>query len=93
LILFIPPVFLFFKNRPKATLATGIYLLLGVFNLLAVTPTITTTWIGRDSIHTPPVQILFLVIFILYFILNFKSLVGIYLDLKKIKPLDDGGAH
>ena len=85
LILFVPLVFLFFLDVRKAILATGTYLLLGTFNALAITPAITTSWIGNDSIHTPPVQLLFLGIFILYFILNFKSLIDIYLDYKETK--------
>ena len=93
LILFVPLVFMFFKDVRKAILATGIYLLLGTFNGLAITPAIDTFWIGSHSLHTPPVQLLFLGIFVLYFILNFKSLIDIYLDFKDIKPLEDNTRH
>lgn len=87
LVLFVPLVYLFIKDVHKATIATGIYLLLGVFNLLAITPTVTSFWIGSYSIHTPPVQLLFLGIFALYFIINFKSLIDIYLNYTEAKAL------
>jgi len=87
LILFVPLVYLFIKDVRKATLATGIYLLLGTFNALTITPVIGTFWIGSDSIHTPPVQLLFLGIFALYFIINFKSLIDIYLNYTEAKAL------
>ena len=89
LALFVPLVYLFIKDVRKATLATGIYLLLGTFNALAITPASGTFWIGSDSVRTPPVQFLFLGIFILYFILNFKSLINIYLDYKETEALKE----
>lgn len=89
LLLFIPLVLLFFKSLPKVTIGLGIYLLLATFNLLAIMPAITTTWlnIGSSGLYTPPVQLSSLGLFILYFIMNLDSLINIHLDYKETKAL------
>ena len=86
-LLFIPLVFLFFKSLPKVTVGLGIYLLLATFNLLSITPAITTTWlnIGSSRLHTPPVQVSSFGLFVLYFIINLDSLINIQLDHKEVK--------
>ena len=80
LLLFIPLMFLFYKNWKKSVPFFGIYLLIATFNGLAFTPTISTSWINIGPIHTPPVQLLSLFIFIIYFGVNFSTLVEMYLD-------------
>jgi hypothetical protein len=80
---------LFFKDLCKAIIGLGVYLLLTTFNLVAITPAITTSWInfGSSGLTTPPVQLLSLGLFILYFIMNLDSLINIQLDYKKAKTL------
>lgn len=74
---------LFLKNIVATIVGTGIYLLLATFNLLAMTPTITVSGIKIGPISTPPVQLISLLLFILYFCLNMDSLIDIYLDYKE----------
>jgi hypothetical protein len=89
LVFFLILVFLFFTTKAQVIVTTGLFLLLATFNLLAITPTITTTYIGKNfgtiTITTPPVQLLSLGIFAVYFILNLDSLINIYLDYKEAK--------
>jgi hypothetical protein len=80
-------VFLFFTNQARATISIGVFLLLATFNALAITLTITTSGVTIMSISTPPVHLLSLCILVLYFILNFYSLVEINLDYKEAKEL------
>jgi hypothetical protein len=88
ILLFIPLVVLFFKNLHNAILGLGIYLLLATFNLLAVTSAISTSWLNFGSgLKTPPVQLLSLGIFIVYFTLNLDALINIQLDYKEAKTL------
>lgn len=83
------PFALFSKNITSTIVTTGIYLLLATFNLLAYTPAISTTYfginIGSIQLTTPPVQLLSLGIFVVYFVLNLDSLINIYLDYKEAK--------
>ncbi|MEO6229200.1 MAG: hypothetical protein ABJB11_06935 [Ferruginibacter sp.] len=83
LLLFFILAFLFLKNIVAAIISTGLYLLLATFNLLAMTPTITVSGIRIGAISTPPVQLISLGLFILYFCLNMDSLIDIYLDYKE----------
>lgn len=85
LILFIALVILFFKSLKVATLATGIYLLLGTFNILAMEPVIGVSWFNIGPVSTPPLQMLSLAIFTLYFFVNLDVLINIYLDYKEQK--------
>jgi hypothetical protein len=86
IILFIPIAFLIFKNNlVVVTLLTGVYLLLATFNLMAITPGISTSWITIGPISTPPIQLISLGIFVLYFFLNMNSLIDIHLDYKEVK--------
>ena len=87
LVLFVPLLILLFKNFKMAVIATGVYLLLASFNLLAVTPSITTSWIniGSNGLHTPPVQLASLGILVLYFVLNADTLIDIQLDYREAR--------
>jgi len=82
-------LYLLFKDWKKAVLATGFYLLIGTCNLLSLTPSILTNSYGLRitsvEIWTPSFQLLSFGIFILYGILNFDTLVNIYLDYKEAK--------
>jgi hypothetical protein len=82
LFLFAPIVLLLFRKFQIAVIALGIYLLLATFNLLAITPAITTSWIniGSGGLRTPPVQLSSLGILILYLALNINTLIEIELD-------------
>ena len=68
-----------------ATIATGLFLLLGTINLLAFTPIISTFGFNIGSMKTPGIQLLSLCLFTLYFILNMDSFINIYLDNKENK--------
>jgi hypothetical protein len=59
--------------------------LLATFNGLAMTAEIGTSWLRIGPIETPPIQLLSLGLFILFFILNFDPLVDIFLDYKEAK--------
>ncbi|MEO8413282.1 MAG: hypothetical protein ABI472_06465 [Ginsengibacter sp.] len=81
LILFIPLIILFFKNFKWSVLLTGVYLITGMFYLFTITPWVTTLnymKIGplTISLFNPPM----FVVFLLYFFLNFNTLVDIKLD-------------
>ena len=78
-------VTLFFKSVRNAIIATGVYLVLATFNLLAITSTITTNWITIGPVSTPPVQLLSLGILVIYFLLSMGTLFEIYLDYKERK--------
>jgi|SRR6516162_8052024 len=74
LAIFLILIILFFTKFNLAVLATGLFLLAGTINLLAITPSITTNSyglrIGSFNISTPSIQLPFFGLFILYFILN-----------------------
>jgi len=83
--LFIILLIVYFKSPRKATIVTGVYLLLGVFNALAITPIITIHWFQIFGVNTPAFQLLPTVLFILYLFLNFDTLAEMYLDYKEGK--------
>lgn len=87
--LFIVLMLLFFKNFKRIVLATAFYLLLGTCNLLVLTPSITSNsfGIGIDSIKiwTPAFQLLSFGLLVLFAILNFDTLVNMYVDYKEAK--------
>jgi hypothetical protein len=89
LILFIVLVYLFVKHFKWAVIGTGLFLLLGTFNLLTLTLSIITKsyGVGYDTfvIMSPGFQPLSAGIFILYAILNFDQLTELYLDYKEAK--------
>ena len=73
-------------------MVTGIFLVVGTFNALAITVDIDTFWMRIGSLTTPPVQLKLFGIFVLYIILNTDSLINIYLDYKEgksVKPKND----
>lgn len=83
IILFAPVVYFLFTSYKKALLATGIYLILGTLNLLAITQDILLSWgfnISSLRISLPVFQPALFFIFMLYFILNFDMLVEMKLD-------------
>jgi hypothetical protein len=90
LILFALLLYFVFTNFKKAVLATGIYLIIEILNLLTITPGVITAFfsrIGSLEIHTPLFQPHLFFIFLLYFFLNFDTLVDIRLDYKEEKEL------
>jgi hypothetical protein len=84
LVLFVGLIYLFFKNFKKTVLGTGLYLIFGTCNLLTLTPSVTTNSyglrIGTLELWTPTFQLLSFGILLLYFILNFDTLINIRLD-------------
>lgn len=88
IILYLLTVFVFFRNLRLATFLVGVYLLLATFNLLAFTPEIKTSWFNIGPVSTPPVQLLSLGLFILYFIVNFNAMIEYYLDYKEAKQVN-----
>ena len=89
LVLFAVLVYLYFKSFTKTIIATGLYLLLATLNGLSITPEIITSWfrLGTPfgSIGTPHFQILSLMLFVLFLVLNFDTLFNMYLDYKEAK--------
>ena len=91
LILFIPVVYFFFKDRSckKPLLALGIYLLLATFCVANIfTYTITGKMgliISGLSIPLPHISGYSLLLFILYCILNLGTLIEMHLDYKESK--------
>lgn len=90
-LLFIGLIFLFYKSLTKAVLGTGLYLIIGTCNFLALTPSITTNSygirIGSLELETPTFQLLSFGLLLLFFILNFDTLINIYLDYKERKHI------
>jgi hypothetical protein len=84
LLLFLPLPYLYFKNLKLAILSTGIILIAGTLNLFTLTPSVQTSSYGVKivsfEIWTPELQLPALGILVLYFCLNFNSLINIYLD-------------
>ncbi len=80
----------FFRHLTITIIATGIYLVLGIFNLLALTPTIYTFGFRIGPISTPDMQGLFWGLFILYFVLNMDSLIDMHLDYQERKATAEG---
>ncbi len=87
-IAFFSAIVIYFINNFVATaiVLTGVFLLFGTFNLLAITPGIYVVGLQFfASVSTPPIQPIFLGIFALYFWLNLDPLINIYLDYKEAK--------
>ncbi len=89
IVLFIVLIFLFLKNFKRTILATAFYLILGTCNLLTFTPSVTFNSYGLRiasiEIWTPTFQLLSFGLLILFSILNFDTLVNIYLDYKEAR--------
>jgi hypothetical protein len=83
--LFLILVLFYFKSFKLTAIGTGIYLLLATSNVLSMTAGIKTSWLRIGPVETPPVQLISLGLFILFFILNFDTLTDIYLDFKEAK--------
>lgn len=86
-IAFVVLILLFNQNLKKRLLATISYLVLGTCNLFVLTPSITSNSygvkLGSLTIWTPNFQILSFVLLVVSIILNFDSLINIYLDYKE----------
>lgn len=81
---------IFYTIRFKiAVVLTGLILLLAVFNLanfFAVERTsFWTVNLGSNHISTPEIQLISLLLFIVYLVIHFNSLVEWYLDLQEKK--------
>ncbi len=87
LALYVPLVFLFFRSTAIAAVATGLYLLLATFNLLAITVPVMTFGLRLGPVSAPPIQGISLGLLILFSILNFHTLSEAYLDHKEGKPI------
>ena len=82
---FVAVVILFFKSFTKAALALGLYLLLATFNFFSMTADINDTWFIIGGIELPHFQSMGLGLLVLFLILNYDTLVNIYLDYKEAK--------
>lgn len=78
-------IYCFFTNLKIATIATGVFLLLATFSLLAITPAVSTFALSIGPVTTPDIQLLSLGLFILYLTLNLDQLADIYLDYRGTK--------
>ena len=89
LLLFAGLIFLLFKSFTETVICTGLYLILGTCNLLALTPSVTTdsygVQFGSAQLCTPPFQLLSFGLLLLFFALNIDALINIYLDYKEAK--------
>jgi hypothetical protein len=90
LLLFIPVVYFLFKDKSckKSLLALGIYLLLATFSLANITIFVTRSAgmnISGLEIPLPPLNGVGMLLFILYCVLNFGTLVELQLDYKESK--------
>jgi len=83
--LFIPILSASFKGYTTAVIVTGVYLLLATFNVIVLTPDITTNYLRVGIFKTPEFQLVAFVLFILYSVLNLDTLIDIYLDLKGVQ--------
>ena len=66
-------------------MATGLFLAVATFNLIAMSPEIYTIGLRVGPISTPEVQPLSLGLLVLYLVLNLDPLINIYLDYKERK--------
>jgi hypothetical protein len=91
IILFIPLLILFKRDFKKDVLFTGVYLILGTCNLLTLTPSVTSNSygvrIGSVEVWTPTFQLYSFLILILFFMINFNTLVNYYLDYQDSKKV------
>ncbi len=90
LVLLIVVIYILARSFTTGVVATGVYLIIGLLNLLTITPDVITAFfirIGSLEIHTPLFQPKLFLIFLLYFFLNFDTLVDIQLDYKEAKEL------
>jgi hypothetical protein len=82
--LFLPIVYMFFKNSSGTIISTAIHLLLGTINALSLTPSVTSNSygikMGSVEVWTPTFQLISFGILILFFIINFEAIVDRYLD-------------
>ena len=87
--LFVVLVFLFFKNFKASVFGAAFYLVLCSFNLLALAPSLVSNsyglGIGSMEIWTPKFSLLAFGLLLLFLVLNFDTLVNIYLDYKEKK--------
>ncbi|MGN6533861.1 MAG: hypothetical protein ACTHK0_19120 [Ginsengibacter sp.] len=83
--LFAVLVYFYFKSFAGAVIATGLYLLLATLNALSMTPQKITYWFSINSIESPNIPIVSLVVFVTFLVLNFDTLFNIYLDYKEVK--------
>ena len=86
--LFAVVVFIYFKNFTKAVISTGAFLLLGTCNAFSMTPDINTTWFRVGFLETPPFNLLSFGFLILFLILNFDTMIDLYLDYKEAKQTE-----
>ena len=90
-ILFIPVLYFLYKDRSckKALLALGLFLVLATFFVANIFPYVmwgkVSIGIGGLQIPLPNINGLALLLFILYFALNFGTLIEIQLDYKESK--------
>jgi hypothetical protein len=78
-------VYFYFKSFIHAVISVGVFLLLGTLNVFSMTSHVETTWVGIAGLKTPPFNALSLGLLFLYFVLNFATLVNLYLDEKERK--------
>lgn len=83
--LFAVLIFFYFKSFTKAVIATGVFLVLGTCNAFSMTVDINKTWFGIGPIETPPFNLLSFGLLILFFVLNFDTMINLYLDHKEAK--------
>jgi hypothetical protein len=85
LLLFAVLITMVIRRYKMTLLFIGIFLIAATFNLLAMTPSISTSWLTIGPVSTPPIQLLSFGIFILYAIMNTDELIKLYWDIQERK--------
>ena len=91
MIFFLPIIYFLFKEKTlkKPIILTEGYLVLATINILSFFPFLFKSSlkiaIGSFTLYTPVINGLALLILVIYSVLNFDTLVDIYLDYKEAK--------
>lgn len=85
--LFIGLICLFFTSFSKTVIATCIYLFLASINIIYLFPYRNESWFSILGFEMPHFQVTSFGIFILFCILNFDTVVNMYLDHKQKKQI------
>lgn len=80
LLLFLPLIYFYFKSYKWALVGTGIYLLLGTFNILSLTAAISSWGLTIGTVDSTSINLISLALLILFVTLNFSKLIEIYVD-------------
>jgi hypothetical protein len=78
-------IVLLFTNRRICFIATGLFLLLGIFRCLSLTTVVVTNMVGVGNLVSPGFNALCLGLFVLYVVLNVDAMADLYQDIRQPK--------